>query len=106
MPSAMQQTSAFDELLKQCRDLVCGQLDQAVAGMLEKTDETLSALAIKTQNRETQKLYLQAKDAARAQRAEIEKSFHARYLSEFQQRANKAKKSGDSFSDEIGRAHV
>ena len=99
LPTAMQGTSVFDALLTQCRDLVCGQLDKAIAGMLEKADEALSELATKTQNRETQKLYLEAKDVARTQRAAMEKQFRTRYLSEFQQRTNKGKKTGGDFAD-------
>ncbi|MEK6244078.1 MAG: DUF1631 family protein [Pseudomonadota bacterium] len=99
LPTAMQGTSVFDALLTQCRDLVCGQLDKAIAGMLEKADETLSELATKTQNRETQKLYLEAKDVARTQRAAMEKQFRTSYLGEFKQRANKGKKTGANFAD-------
>src|SRR5258706_10614582 len=89
-----QGTSAFDALLTQCRDLAGGRLDKAVAGMLEKTDEVLSELATKTQNRDTQKLYLEAKDVARTQRAAFEKAFHSSFLSEFKSRTKKGKKTG------------
>src|SRR6185369_13517404 len=82
-----------------CRDLACAQLDKAFAGMLEKTDEALTELATKTQNRETQKLYLEAKDAARTQKAALEKQFHASFLSEFKQRTKKGKKTSGSFAD-------
>ncbi|MGH8675321.1 MAG: DUF1631 family protein, partial [Burkholderiales bacterium] len=99
LPMAMEGTSAFDAILTQCRDLACGQQDKAIAGMLEKTDEALSELATKTQDRERQKLYLEVKEAARTQRAAFEKQFHSRYLAEFHQRTNKAKKIGGSFSD-------
>ncbi|HTP60753.1 MAG TPA: DUF1631 family protein [Burkholderiales bacterium] len=99
LSTVMQGSSAFDALLMQCRDLACAQLDTAIAAMLAKTDDALSELATKTQNRETQKLYLAAKDAARTKRAEFEKLFHSRFLAEFQQRTNKAKKTGGSFSD-------
>ena len=99
LSTVMQGSSAFDALLTQCRDLFCAQLDAAFAAMLEKTDEALAELATKTQNRETQKLYLEAKELARSKRAEFEKQFHMRFLGEFQTRANKAKKIGGSFSD-------
>ena len=96
----VQGTSAFDALLTQCRDLAGGRLDAAVAGMLEKTDEVLSELAMKTQNRETQKLYLEAKEVARTQRAAMQKQFHASFLSEFKQRTRKGMKTGSgSFAD-------
>ena len=99
LSTVMQGSSAFDALLTQCRDLACAQLDAAVAGMLDKTDEALSELATKTQDRETQKLYLEAKELARTKRTEFEKLFHSRYMGEFQQRTNKVKKIGGSFSD-------
>jgi hypothetical protein len=99
LSTVMQGSSAFDALLTQCRDLFCAQLDGAFDAMLEKTEGALSELATKTQNRETQKLYLEAKEIARSKRAEFEKQFHARFLAEFQKRTNKAKKIGGSFSD-------
>ncbi len=66
--------------------------------MLEKTDEVLSELATKTQNRDTQKLYLEAKDVARTKRAEFEKAFHSTFLAEFKQRTKKGKKTGGNFA--------
>jgi hypothetical protein len=98
-PSAPPGTSAFDALLTQCRDLVCAGLDKAIAGMLEKTDAALEELTTKTQDRERQKLYLEAREVARTQRAAMEKQFHSRFLSEFKQRVHKGKKTGGSFSD-------
>jgi hypothetical protein len=92
-------STAFDELLTQCRDLASTQLDAAIAGMLGKADEALTELATKTQDRETQKRYLEVKELARTKRAEFEKAFHQRFLAEFQQRTNKARKLGGSFSD-------
>lgn len=97
--TAMQGTSVFDGLLEQCRDLFSGQLDQAIAGMLVESSAVLAELAGKTQDREAQKLYLAVKDLAHAQRAEMEKLFRTRFLSEFQQRTNKVKKIGGNFSD-------
>jgi hypothetical protein len=95
----MEGTSAFDALLTQCRDLAGAQLDTAIAGMLAKADEALTELATKTQNRETQKLYLEAKEVARTQQAAFEKQFHSRFSSEFQQRTNKVRKIGGNFAD-------
>jgi len=99
VPTAVQGTSPFDALLTQCRDLVGAQLDQAIGGMLEKADEALAELATKTTDREAQKLYMEAREAARAQRAAFGKLFHTRFLGEFQQRTNKVKKIGGNFSD-------
>jgi len=92
-------TSAFDALLTQCRDLASGQLDAAISGMLAKTDEALTELATKTQDRELQKRYLEVKDLARTKRAEFEKLFHQRFLAEFQQRTSKVMKIGGNFAD-------
>jgi len=98
-PLSMQGTTAFDALLTQCRELASTQLDAAVAGMLARADEALTELATKTQDREAQKRYLEVKELARTRRAEFEKAFHQRFLAEFQQRTNKARKLGGSFSD-------
>ncbi len=94
-----QGTSVFDGLLAQCRDLFCAQLDHALSGMLEKSDEALSELTVKTQDREAQKLYLQVKETARLKRVEFQKLFSARYLTEFNARSNRARKIGGSFAD-------
>ncbi len=95
----MQGLSAFDALLTQCRDLACEQLDRAITGMLDKADEALSDLATKTQDSEIQELYLEAKELTRSKRADFAKLFRSRFLSEFQRRTNKGKKTGGSFSD-------
>ena len=95
----MQGTSLFDALMAQCRDLVSGRLEIAIAGMFDKSDAALAELATKTQDRERQKLYLAAKDAARTQREAMQKSYRMRYLGEFNQRSNRARKIGGSFSD-------
>jgi len=95
----MQGLSAFDAILAQCRDLACEQLNRAVTGMLDQTDEALSDLAAKSQDSEIQALYLEAKELARSKRADFAKLFHSRFLAEFQQRTNRGKKIGGSFSD-------
>jgi hypothetical protein len=99
-PSAPAQgTSVFDGLLTQCRDLTSKQLDQAIAGMLEKADAALAEMITKTQNRDQQKLYLEVQEAARKQRAAIEKRFHSSFLTEFKQRTKKGKKTEGKFAD-------
>ncbi|MEO8157748.1 MAG: DUF1631 family protein [Betaproteobacteria bacterium] len=89
----------FDVLLAQCRDLVSDRLGQAMAGMLDKVDDALGTLISETRDAGTQKLYAQTRDKALAQREAIEKQFRARFLREFQQRSNRVKKIGDSFSE-------
>jgi hypothetical protein len=90
----MQGNAVFDGLLAQCRDLACAQLDQAMAGMLEKADASLSELVTKTPDRDTKKLYQEAQDAVRKQRAEIAKSFRDAYLAEFKLRSDQGRKTG------------
>ena len=100
LPTAMAGTSAFDALLTQCRDLASAQLDAAIAGMLAKADEALTELATKTQDRETQKRYLEVQGSWRARSARSSRSSSTRASSsEFQQRTNKATKIGGNFSD-------
>ncbi|MBI3529635.1 MAG: DUF1631 domain-containing protein [Betaproteobacteria bacterium] len=89
----------FDSLLAQSRDLVCERLAQALAGMLDKLDDTISALINETQDGDERTLYLEAKDRALAQRKTIEELFRAHYLREFQARSNRIKKMGQSFSE-------
>ena len=98
-PSGAQGSSVFDGLLTQCRDLASGQLDKAMAGMLEKADAALVELGTKTQDREVKKLYLEAQDVVQKQRAAIEKEFHSHFLKEFKQRGKKGKKTGGNFAD-------
>jgi hypothetical protein len=95
----MSQATPFDTILTQCRDLVCERLDAAVTGMLDKADDALLALVSETREPEAQKLYLEARDKVLAQRQAIETQFRARYMREFQQRSNRVKKIGESFSD-------
>jgi Protein of unknown function (DUF1631) len=99
LPPAAQGSSVFDGLLAQCRDLVSGQLDKALAGMLDKAGEALSELSSKTQDREAKKLYLEAQELAQKQRADMEKKFRSHFLAEFKQRTKKGNKTGGKFAD-------
>src|SRR5882672_1229980 len=98
-PAAAQQTTPFDSILAQSRDLACERLTDALAAMLDKVEERLTALVNETQNAETQKLYVETRDKTLAQRDAIEQQFRTRYVKEFQQRSNKVRKIGQSFSD-------
>jgi len=95
----MQGTSAFDALLLKCRDLASAQLDEAVAAMLAKADESLAEQVTKTQDRDRQARLQEARDVVRAKSAELEKEFHQRFLAEFQKRSSKARQLGGSFAD-------
>jgi hypothetical protein len=94
-----QQATPFDSLLAQSRDLVCDRLSEALAAMLDKVDESLTARINETQDRDAQEVYRNTRDKTLAQRAAIEKQFHSRLLKEFQQRSNRAKKTGQSLSE-------
>ena len=96
---AAQQSTPFDTILNQCRDLVCERLTDAVTAMFDKVQEKLTAQANETQNKEEKDLYTAARDKALSNREAAEQQFRTRYLKEFQQRSNKAKKIGQNFSD-------
>ena len=97
MPQA--QSTPFDAILVQSRDLLRDRLCEAVGGMFDSADESLTALAEKSTDEEAQKQYRDARDYVLAQREAIEKQFRTRYMGEFQKRTNQAKKIGQSFSD-------
>ena len=90
---------AYDALFAQSRDLVADGLSAGLAAMLDKADESTTAVADKTDDQELRKLVLEARDVARTQRAVIERQFREKYLSEFKKATNKAKKIAASFSD-------
>ena len=99
MPPETPQATPFEGILEKSRELICQRLDQALAGMLDKADEALSALVNQTQNREERELYQETKDVALAQRDTIEKQFQARYRGDFRIRSNRARKIGQTFGD-------
>lgn len=99
LPVTAKHATPFDSLLVQSRDLVCERLAQALDGMLDKMDGTLSALIFETQDHDLRTLYLETRDKALAQRETIAEQFRAQYLREFQVRSNRVKKIGQSFSD-------
>ena len=67
-----QQATHFDGILEQSRDLMCERLDQAVAGMLDKAKDALSARINETRNFEERRLYEDARAVAMAQRETME----------------------------------
>jgi hypothetical protein len=95
----MQDTTPFDGILEESRDLICERLDDAVADMLDKANEVLSALINDTQNREQLRLYQEAKDVALTQRGTIEKHFRSSFLGELQRRSNQARTIGQRFDE-------
>ena len=95
----MPQATSFDSLLTQCRDLICERLLLALAGMLDKADAALSALASEARDPKAQKLYTVTRNKVLGQRETIVTQFRLRYLREFQERSNLVKKIGDSFAE-------
>ena len=96
----MQQSTPFDGILDQSRELICTRLDQAIVGMLDEAEEALSTLINETQNSKERELYQQTREIALEQRETIEKEFQARYLGDFRQRANRARKIAYSLGEE------
>ena len=95
----MPQVTPFDNILAQSRDLFCERLATALAGMLDKADNALTALESEVRDVDAQALYRETRDKVLAQREKIETQFRVRYLREFQLRSNRSKKIGDDFSD-------
>ena len=91
------QQGSFEALLGESRDLVCEKLRAAVAAMLEKSDETLAGWISKTQNRELQKLYQEARRPLGEKRKAVETEFHKHYLREFRQHTSND--AGEGFSE-------
>jgi hypothetical protein len=97
----LSQHAQFEHLLEECRDLTRERLSQSLAGMLDKAADTLWELSKATQDRDTQKLYMEAKEKLLPQRKVMEERFRSRYLTEFDNRAGQARKAKPSFSDYI-----
>lgn len=86
MAETLEQQGAFEVLLDQCRDLVCGRLSAAVSGMLDKAPDALDALIMATQAREARELYQDARKVVAGQRQKLETEFQKFYLTEFRNR--------------------
>ena len=97
VPGERPQERAFEAILEQSRSLICEYLDEAVAAMLDKADETLFASMNETRNREEQRVFEEARELVARERDLIESGFRMRYLSEFKQRCNRARKIGVTF---------
>ena len=95
----MSQASPFDNILAQCRDLFVERLVTAVSAMLEQADDALLEMMQGARDPRTQALYRETRDTVLPQRETIATQFRARYLREFQQRSNHAKKIGGTLDD-------
>ena len=99
MADASPQASSFESLLDESQQLVCDRLHAAIAGMLEKSDESLVELTTETQNRESQQLYQSTRKVLGAQRKVLESKFLESYIREFDKRTNKVRDEAQSFSE-------
>ncbi|HTL25577.1 MAG TPA: DUF1631 family protein [Burkholderiales bacterium] len=99
MGEGSQQASSFEYLLEECRNLFCERLRGAIAGMLEKGDESLVEMTTRVQNREAQQTYQETRKVLSAQRRTLETKFYESYLKEFQAHTSKLKDEGQSFSE-------
>jgi hypothetical protein len=99
LADASQQASSFGSLLDESQQLVCDRLHAAIAGMLEKSDESLVELTTETQSRESQQLYQNTRKVLAAQRKTLEAKFLESYIKEFDKRTNKVRDEAESFSE-------
>ena len=99
MGEGSQQASSFEYLLEECRNLFCERLRAALAGMLEKADESLVELTTRVHNRDAQQTYQETRKVVSAQRRTLETKFYESYLKEFQAHTSKLKDEGQSFSE-------
>jgi len=103
MPAA----TPFDAILKESRDLIAERLGDAVTGMLDKADESLSTLVDKTQDKDQQGYYLATRDVVARQRGSIQEEFGVRYLEEFSKRVREVRKAlGTPQSDDEAPAEL
>ncbi len=98
-PGPLQHAQQFEHLLEECRDLTRERLSQSLASMLHKAGDTLWELGNASQDRDTQRLYTEAKEKLLPQRKAMEERFRSRYLTEFDNRAGQAHKTKLTFSD-------
>jgi uncharacterized protein DUF1631 len=98
-PDLSEHAQQFEHLLEECRDLTRERLCQSLAGMLDKAADTLWELSKATQDRDTQRLYVEAKEKLLPQRKAMEERFRSRYLAEFDNRAGQARTTKPTFSD-------
>jgi hypothetical protein len=92
-------TTPFDAILVQSRDLLREQLTSAMSAMFDGCEASLTEMSEKAAEDEVKKRLIDARDLALANREVVEAQFEKRWTSEFQKRANKAKKIGVSLSD-------
>jgi len=98
-PGASEHAQQFEQLLQQCRELTRERLSQSLAAMLDKAGDTLWELRNATQDRDTQNLYMEAKEKLLPQRNIVGERFCSHYLTEFDNRAGQVRTAKPTFSD-------
>jgi hypothetical protein len=91
--------SSFDQILAESRDLVCARLREALGGMLQKADESLTAMLGNSPSKETLELHQQVKKTLLAEGDKLQTEFHMAYLKDFGRKTSRVKDAGQSFSD-------
>ncbi len=99
MAETPQRASSFDGLLAESRDMACQRLAAAMARMLDKADESLSALISETQSQDAQALYQDTRKVLASQRQKLEREFQKFYVNEFRNRTILVKDPGHTFSE-------
>jgi hypothetical protein len=82
----------FDAILTQSRELFCEKLAEGMTAMLDKADESLTAIADKTQDKDAQAYVIAARDLVGRERANIEQEMAERFLEEFGKRVREVRK--------------
>src|SRR5436305_102258 len=99
MAQSPAQSTAFDGILVQSRDVLRDRLVEGVGAMFDGAEATLTELADKLTDDEQKKRFLDARDLAISNREVIESHFRQRYTGEFQKLSNKVKKATQRFSE-------
>ncbi|MCC7485531.1 MAG: DUF1631 domain-containing protein [Burkholderiales bacterium] len=88
------QARRFEGILARSRDLIGERLDQAVATMLDKGKDALSARILETRSLQERRLYEETRGVITEQRPLLEKQFRAAWLAEFRKRCDRARRTG------------
>jgi len=89
----------FEKLLAESRDLFTRQLGTALGAMLDKADETLTAVITESKDRDAQAVLQETRKMLGAGRKKLEVEFHKAYGHEFSARGKAAGASGEKFSE-------
>lgn len=73
-------------VLNDCRDIALKRITEVLAGTFDKIEDELFEMAEKSDDRESQNMYLDARAQAREKRGDIESSFRRQFLSFFEKK--------------------